>query len=97
MLDTGEQFVSYVGWVDVVTSIITLLAVFRNCGWPDYLRLPYVSERIFRHITSVYVETIPVILKMEAVCYSETLIHVTTTRCRSAKEDCYLTSNFTTP
>jgi hypothetical protein len=51
MLDTGEQFVSYVGWFDVVASLTTLLAVFLGCDWPEYLRLPYVSERIFLHIT----------------------------------------------
>lgn len=97
MLDKGEHFVSYVGWSDVVASVTTLLAVSLSCDWPEYLRIPYVSEGLFPHITSVSIETILVILKMEAVCYSETLLRVTTTRCRSAKEDCYQTSHLTKP
>jgi len=67
MVDKGEQFVSYVGWFYVVASITTLLAVFLSCDWPEHLRLPYASERIFLHITSVSIETIPLILKVEAI------------------------------
>jgi hypothetical protein len=97
MLDTGEQFVNYVGWSDVVASVTTLLAVSLSCDWPEYLRIPYVSEGLSPHINSVSIETILFILKMEAVCYSEALVHVTTTRCRSTKEDCYQTSHLTKP
>jgi len=51
MLDTGEQFVNYVGWSDVVASVTTLLAVSLSCDWQEYFRIPYVSEGLFPHIT----------------------------------------------
>jgi hypothetical protein len=53
MLDTEEQFISYIGWFEVVESITTIPAVFHTCGWPNYLKSPYVSEEFFLHISSV--------------------------------------------
>ena len=81
----------------MVAPITTLLAVFLSSDWLEYLRLPDASEECFLHITSVSIETIPVVLNREAVYYSETSVRVTTTRCRSAKQNCYLTSHLTKP